>query len=846
MRWWRGKELRRLLTALVMGSLAFTLIVLLAQLSQSFSEFRKAPAQNFQWMAYQLGKEYDRLRIVARDNSDDLEAIDASLRLRFDILMSRFALLDAPAFSAFDQTIELDPIRRDLDALDRFLSQTPLLDRAALDDIDADLSEGRAAIDRLILAVLHHVGELSDRRRAEIEQTIVSSVLVFSLLCIALLVTLLLVSRQRARLQQREADLGETTRTLSDAQRIARLGSVTYDVLLDRLKCSSELSRICDIATDDTLSARSLLRRVHPEDRHIVFELIRSSIRARRTEEPVERDFEVRLKDACGSIRHVRGAIEARFGRFDGQTSLTATLQDVTREVASVRALEAARDEADRANGAKSEFLAMMSHELRTPMNGVLGMLDALKDDHLTKPQERLVTVAHQSAKALLTILNDILDMSKIEAGKLVLEENVFELHSMVGVVGSLYRQEAESKEITLDWHIDNTCPNWLVADGVRLRQVLLNLVSNAVKFTAKGGVHIRVRELTKDESGRSVLRIMVTDSGVGIPDEKRNHVFAPFDQLDRSYTRRFGGTGLGLAISKTLVELMGGTIDFESEVGFGTTFWCDIPFARALAPERLTSFEQSAQPTGLDILVAEDDATNQLVARLVLEALGHRPTIVADGHAAVSFAAKTRYDVILMDISLPGIDGIEATRQIRSGDGLSRETTIFAVSAHTMASDIQNCLEAGMNDFVSKPIDRAKLAGLLGTIPTPDGSVGTEPPSDAPSSAAIVDLERFQRLPILASEIGEEAMTALVAACVADLKKALRKMTDASAGNDPAALRKAAHSVRGIAAMIGEEDLIAEATGVMQAESLAISGSKPLETKISTTLKDLAAITNA
>ena len=839
-------ELRRLLTALVMGSLAVTLIVLLFQLSQSFSEFRKRPTQNLQWMVYQLGKEYDRLWIIARDDSDNLEEIDASLRLRFDILMSRFALIDAPAFSAFDRSSELDLIRHDFDVLDRFLLRTPVLDRSALKKFDEYLSEGRADIDRLILSVLHHVGELSDQRRAEIERTIVLAVLAFSLLCTALLVTLFLVSRQRARLQKRETDLNETTRTLSDAQRIARLGSVTYDMLLKRLKCSSELTRICDIGADDSLSARNFLKRVHPEDRGIVFDLIRSSIRSRGRAENVERDFEVRLKDNGGSIRHVRGALEARFGRLEEQVSLTATLQDVTREVASVRALEAARDEADRANGAKSEFLAMMSHELRTPMNGVLGMLDALSDDHLTKPQEKLVAVAHQSARALLVILNDILDMSKIEAGKLVLEENVFELHSMVGVVGSLYRQEAEDKEITLDWNIDRSCPNWLVGDGVRLRQVLLNLVSNAVKFTAKGGVQIKVRELTKDESGRSVLRIVVTDSGVGIPDEKRDHVFAPFDQLDRSYARRFGGTGLGLAISKTLVELMGGTIDFTSDVGFGTAFWCDIPFARALAPERLTSFEQVVQPTGLDILVAEDDATNQLVARLVLEALGHRPTIVADGHAAVSFAARTRYDVILMDISLPGLDGIEATRQIRSGDGLSKETTIFAVSAHTMASDIENCLKAGMDDFVSKPIDRAKLAGLLQTIAKPAADDAEYEPAEEPPAPAVVDLSQFHRLPIIASEIGDDAMTALVSASVADLRKALQRMADARAGNDPVSLKKAAHSVRGIAAMIGENDLVSQATEIMQAERFPDQASKTLETKISTTLKDLAAITNA
>ncbi|GFO60438.1 histidine kinase [Geomonas silvestris] len=397
---------------------------------------------------------------------------------------------------------------------------------------------------------------------------------------------------------------------------------------------------------------------------------------------------------------------------------------DITERKIFEQGLREAKEVAETAARTKSQFLANMSHELRTPMTGVLGMLDLALSGQLNAEQRSYIETAHSSARALVRILNDILDLTKIEMGKLTLEEKPFCMLTCVENTFNLLLPVARNKGLKLEFSVDDAVPGLLVGDQTRLNQVLTNLVGNAVKFTERGRVGLRVSVGARRADGRQEIRFVVSDTGIGIPSSKEDLLFQVFSQVDESHSRRYGGTGLGLAISKEIVERMGGTISFTSVEGEGSTFTCRVPFheaPRGEGPLVVAASAAAALPTEPAagkprLLVAEDDQVIRQVLVAMLERSGYQVVFAENGERAVELWEAEPYQLILMDVQMPRLNGFEATAAIRAREReRGGHIPIVAMTAHALKEDETRCLQAGMDAYLSKPIDFRECLQLIG-----------------------------------------------------------------------------------------------------------------------------------
>ncbi|WP_375455863.1 PAS domain S-box protein [uncultured Methylobacterium sp.] len=519
--------------------------------------------------------------------------------------------------------------------------------------------------------------------------------------------------------------LEETSDLLRLAQDAAEAGAWDLDLAAGMVLLSPESARLLGLPGTQPLRLPldAWKAQVVPEDRERAFAAASEAIAARRTFVT-----EFRVAGADGAVRWLQSIGRAYYDPAGSPTRVIGLNFDITeRKQAELvlheakAAADAARLEAERASAAKTDFLAAMSHEIRTPLNAVIGFTDLLvRSDRLAPDLLRHAELARSSGSALLTVVNDILDFSKVEAGAIDLEHRSFAPAALADNCLSIVRGLATAKGLAVVSRIDGDLPQSLVGDEGRLRQILLNLLNNAVKFTPGGSVTLAVRHVGTTQAAGSTqagetIRFSVTDTGIGIPRAKQHRLFERFSQVDDSVTRDFGGTGLGLAICKRLVELMGGAIGVDSDEAAGSTFWftATLPLGAAVTASAGAPRSPTPRTTG-HILLVEDVAINQELARLVLEAAGHTVDVVADGAAAVMAVEDGAFDLVLMDVQMPGMDGITATRMIRRLDGPSAHVPVIAMTANVLPNEVHQFHEAGMDDHVGKPFERAVLYATI------------------------------------------------------------------------------------------------------------------------------------
>jgi signal transduction histidine kinase/CheY-like chemotaxis protein/HPt (histidine-containing phosphotransfer) domain-containing protein len=635
---------------------------------------------------------------------------------------------------------------------------------------------------------------------------------------------------------------------MENAQRLAHVGSWRRDLRTGELSWSPEMFRIHGL---DPASFRPTVDSVRalcaPQDRERVIQENGAALSG-----DGELDVTYRIVRPDGQPRTLHGLGQVLTDASGTPASAIGTVQDVTDQHRLEFEIRAARDEALEASRHKSEFLANMSHEIRTPMNGVLGMAQLLLGDEVDPVKRRRLLTLMESGRTLLSLINDVLDFSKVEAGKLEIEHRDFDLLvTLEGVVG-LLSSPAQDKGLRLSLELGASPPGWVRGDQLRIHQVLVNLLANAVKFTERGLV-----TLTCSSPAPGQVRFAVADTGIGIDPAARQTILEPFAQADASTTRRFGGSGLGLAICRRLVGLMGGELDFASEPGAGSTFFFEVPLP-AVSPPVLPEPGPVGPEDGLlaprlgaVVLLADDAEVNREVGAGLLVRAGYRVETVDSGRAALEAVRRQRYDAVLMDCLMPVMDGYEATRRIRELEGAGRRTPVIALTAAAMTADRERCLAAGMDDYLSKPFDAGVLVATVARWAMPAPSLaavpaGVTPPAagDGPTGEGSGD-NRAGLLPVAAersgpggagagaaaAEVGSvrvgsgdqalihqlqnlrgtlspDAFGRMCASIVRTVPELLGELQLAAVGGDAGAVAALAHKLRGIARTIGAVDL--------------------------------------
>ncbi|MEJ8815936.1 ATP-binding protein [Variovorax ureilyticus] len=655
--------------------------------------------------------------------------------------------------------------------------------------------------------------------------------------------------RIRRELEQSRADL-ELALSIGglgvwrSVARLCRRARLSDPAFLDApIRADRRIREICGFSDDEPVTYRQVFMRIHPQDRERVAARLEEVYRQRRGS--YRKQFRVLAREGVERTLEVRGSLSMRSDPAAPGTviSFIGIVKDITDEEALKASLVTKAEEARSAVDAKAHFLAMMSHEVRTPLNGVLGMIDLVLDTPLDDDQRTMLMRCRESSVSLLTIINDILDFSKIEARMLDIESRPLSLASLVEDVCATFAAETARKAIGLDFHVDAAIPQFVVGDAVRLRQVLTNLIGNAVKFTANG--EVRVEAL---RSAQGELEFAVQDTGIGIDPRATQTLFEPFRQADIATTRRFGGTGLGLTIVRQLVELMQGSVRCESALGVGSRFIVTLPLRPWVpsvgsmpgrsAPHRL-AIDAGQQPMGAGalrvpptvqgwrVLLAEDHPINREVLTRQLRKLGYASDCAEDGQQAwemleAASALGAGYAVLLTDCHMPRMDGYELTRRVREREALrgGLRLPIVALTANALLGEAERCLALGMDAYLSKPLQLEDLSEALSKVlQTGAGEGGAIQASSGGAVGAPVSPLRYARLMQLCD--GDEAkVRKLVRVFVTASEEDMRAMDRAAAAFDHVALRQLAHRLRSACHQLDEDAAVRALQAVEHSDS--------------------------
>ncbi|WP_260483080.1 PAS domain S-box protein [Sphingomicrobium flavum] len=606
------------------------------------------------------------------------------------------------------------------------------------------------------------------------------------------------------------AKLRESNRLLTLAEGLAQVGNFRVGIDAHSFEASRHLVSMAGFDSRSRLSPRDALRLLDRDDRRILLAML---ARARHAGRPCECSVRARLQD--GQERHVRIVVQADRDR-DGRTiGWFGVARDVTQQVRANAELISARDRARNAAEAKSAFLATMSHEIRTPMTGVLGMIDLMRANPSADDRQRYLETLKRSADLLMAVLDDILDFSKIESGRMRLEKRDFRLEDLAAETARLFDSRASAKGVTLIFTPPDHPVRPVLGDSTRVQQVLSNLLSNAVKFTDEGMVELALS--VQDHDGRQTWHIEVRDSGIGMNDAQIEQLFQPFSQVQDA-GRNAGGTGLGLAISRRLVDAMGGRIGVKSRPHKGSTFWVELSLPDGLEPAQpattpLPAPRVAAPPRTLSILVAEDNPVNQMLLGAILQQQGHDVETVGNGRLAVEACEQQHFDAIIMDMQMPEMDGLAATRTIRKSGGANAAIPIIALTADASPERRRFYDGAGLSAFLTKPIDQEALHDQLAAI-----AAGMEDAS-APEPTPCLD---DARLAELRGSLGDVRLGQLLGLLADQLRLAPTAMRALLEKGDVDALRREAHGLKGAASNAGASLLAATAAKIEHGEESA------------------------
>ncbi|MBB93408.1 MAG: hybrid sensor histidine kinase/response regulator [Rhodobacteraceae bacterium] len=816
-----GPGLRRPALRGTTGAAAAALVICVALVAwmalavlRQLDGLSSANSDNLQWSLSQAQVEFLVFQLALEEANEDPQSL-ADVRRSFDIFYSRMSTIENGAvFRAMrDDPAFVAPRAR----VRAFLQDTvPLIDssdpelRAALPGLVTRADDVVTDVRAFSLSALAAFAELSDDRRGAILRLL--GWLAALLIAVFAALSLLAVSHFRLfRLAERRAHQVETAAT--------------------RMRTIVETSPHAIVVTDEVGTIREFNpaaqrifghTRAEARGHNLIELLVPASDQARvrqaefafaeqsRRPERDERHFEITLHGRDGRLFPAEFAID----RAEADRPIyVAHIRDISRRRSAETELLSARDQALAGERAKSEFLAVMSHEMRTPLNGLLGAIQLMDDHDLNERQAGLMTRMRNSGQLLLGLVNDVLDLAKFESGKMKAEKAPFPVDKLLSGVVETAAPLAQSYGNSLDWQWIGPPPGHALGDARRLRQVLLNLVSNAVKFTRNGIVEIEGEYINAAE-----VEFRVIDNGLGIADEDLERIFQDFETLDSSYAREAGGTGLGLGISRRLARLMGGEIGAESEPGEGSLFWVRVPLDPVAAPSRSSP---AGKGTGrrsagqaLDVLLVEDNEVNRFIVREMLEADGHRVTEATNGQDGVDCAALRRFDAILMDVSMPVMDGTEATQRIRAGGQASARVPIIALTAHALPEERARFRTIGMSACLAKPVDRALLMDTLVEL-TEGGQVLDGPADPAPAERLLDD----GLLSILLSRVPPAELDSLVSRFLDETENDILTLSEA----DPADpdLKTIAHKCAGSCGSYGAQAMHAALTRIQTAVKL-------------------------